>query len=55
MDINTFHSILTVIALLVFSGIVFWAYSGRSKQPFERAALSVLQDEPAQSGEGVER
>jgi cytochrome c oxidase cbb3-type subunit 4 len=55
MDVNTFHSILTVVAFLVFSGIVFWAYSGRSRQRFEQAALSVLRDEPVQSEEGVGR
>ena len=45
MDVNTFRSVLTAVALLVFLGIVFWAYSSRSKKPFEHAALSVLNDD----------
>jgi cytochrome c oxidase cbb3-type subunit IV len=55
MDVNLFHSILTVLATLVFAGIVFWAYSGRSKKHFEQAAWSVLRDEHADDGEGVRR
>ncbi len=53
MDVSTFHSILTVVALLVFSGIVFWAYSSKSKQQFERAALSVLNDEHDEGSKGA--
>jgi cbb3-type cytochrome oxidase subunit 3 len=55
MDVTMFHSILTVLAALVFGGIVFWAYSGRSKKQFEQAAWSVLRDEHADGGEGVQR
>jgi cytochrome c oxidase cbb3-type subunit 4 len=53
MDVNTFRSVLAVVALLVFLGIVFWAYSGRSKKPFELAALSVLNDEHDDDGKGA--
>ena len=53
MDVNTFRSILAVVALLVFAGIVFWAYSGRSRKQFEQAALSVLHEEHVDGGEGT--
>ena len=53
MDVNMFRSILAVVALLVFLGIVLWAYSGKSKKYFEQAALSVLNDEHDHDGKGA--
>ncbi len=38
MDINTLRSIMTVAALIVFLGIVFWAWSGKRGRDFEQAA-----------------
>ena len=38
MDINTLRSISTVAALLVFLGIVWWAYSKNRKEDFDEAA-----------------
>ncbi|MBK6866463.1 MAG: cbb3-type cytochrome c oxidase subunit 3 [Burkholderiales bacterium] len=38
MDINLLRSIVTVVALLVFIGIVAWAWSSRNKQRFDEAA-----------------
>lgn len=38
MDINTLRSITTVAALLVFLGIVWWAWSKRRKSDFDEAA-----------------
>lgn len=38
MDINFVRGIVTVVALLVFIGIVAWAWSGRNKARFEEAA-----------------
>ncbi len=32
-------STLTALSFLVFIGIIVWAYSGRRKSAFERAAL----------------
>ena len=39
-----FHAYFTVIMLLVFIGIVLWAYSSRRKQDFEEAARLPLTD-----------
>lgn len=45
MDLNDLRSAITVLSFLAFMGIVFWAYSGRSKGMFDRAARSVLEEE----------
>jgi cytochrome c oxidase cbb3-type subunit 4 len=45
MDLNDLRSALTVLSFLAFMGIVFWAYSGRSKGTFDRAARSVLEEQ----------
>jgi cytochrome c oxidase cbb3-type subunit IV len=38
MDINDFRSIITVLSLLCFIGIVWWAFSRGSKKGFDEAA-----------------
>jgi cytochrome c oxidase cbb3-type subunit IV len=38
MDINTLRSIVTVVALITFCGIVAWAWSRRNAAGFEEAA-----------------
>lgn len=38
MDINEMRSLITVIGLLCFLSIVFWAYSRKRKQDFAEAA-----------------
>lgn len=38
MDINTLRSIVTVVSLVCFIGIVLWAWSGRNRAAFEQAA-----------------
>jgi cytochrome c oxidase cbb3-type subunit IV len=38
MDINVLRSIITVLSLLAFIGIVVWAYSKNRRQQFEEAA-----------------
>ena len=38
MDINTLRSIVTVVAFVVFIGIVIWAWSGRNRARFDEAA-----------------
>ena len=47
MDLNDARAFMTVVALVTFIGIVVWAYSGRRKQDFERAARMALEDEEA--------
>ena len=45
MDINDLRSIVTVVSLLTFLGIVAWAWSKRNKDRFEEAAQLPFQDE----------
>ena len=39
------HSIWTVLLVMVFAGIVFWAYGRNRKSDFEAAAKLPLNDE----------
>ena len=51
--LNDIRAAMTVIAFTTFLGIVFWAYSNRRKEAFERAARMVLDDDqPMQGGSG---
>lgn len=45
MDINTLRSLVTVVSLLVFLGIVAWAWSRRNRERFDEAAQLPFQDE----------
>ena len=45
MDKIMLHSIWTVVLLVVFVGIVFWAWSGKRKESFRDAANLPLEDE----------
>ena len=45
MDINDLRSVFTVLAVLMFVGIVWWAYSDRRKHAYEEAAMLPLEDD----------
>jgi cytochrome c oxidase cbb3-type subunit 4 len=45
MDINDLRSALTVLSLLLFIGIVWWAYSDRRKKAYDEAARLPLDDD----------
>lgn len=48
MDINDLRSVITVLSLISFIGIVVWAYSSRRKSQFEEAAnLPFAEDDRA--------
>ena len=52
MDINDLRSIVTVVSLLTFLGVVWWAYGVKSnKQRFEEAANLPFADEEADRAE----
>ena len=38
MDIIDLRSVMTVVSLLTFVGIVAWAWSGRNQSSFDEAA-----------------
>lgn len=41
----TIHSIWTVVLVIIFIGIVAWAWSGRRKADFDEASRLVLDDD----------
>ena len=45
MDINDLRSIVTVVSLLTFVGIVVWAWSKRNKADFDEAARLPFKDD----------
>ena len=45
MDINDLRAWHTAVLLVLFIGIVVWAYSKRRKQPFDEAANLPFADE----------
>jgi cytochrome c oxidase cbb3-type subunit IV len=45
MDINDLRSIVTVVSMLTFVGIVIWAWSKRNQADFEEAARLPLHDD----------
>ncbi|MBS7807716.1 CcoQ/FixQ family Cbb3-type cytochrome c oxidase assembly chaperone [Variovorax sp. PCZ-1] len=45
MDINTLRSAVTVVSLVVFIAIVWWAVAARNRSRFEQAAQLPLLEE----------
>ena len=45
MDINTIRSLITVLSLVAFLGIVFWAWSPKRKPAFDEAANLPFDDD----------
>ncbi len=45
MDINVVREVVMVLSVLVFAGIVWWAYGPSRRSRFDRAAVSVLEDD----------
>jgi len=45
VDLSDVRASLTLVMLVVFVGIVVWAYSSKRKKQFDEAARSVLEDD----------
>lgn len=45
MSISFVQTVWTVIAFVIFVGIVIWAWSGRRKEAFDKAARMALDDD----------
>lgn len=43
MDLSMLNSIITVISLIVFLGILYWAYAKQNKERFEAIGKSLLE------------
>ena len=48
MDFTLIQALWSIVILITFLGIVFWAYSGKRKADFEEAARLPFDDEPSQ-------
>ena len=45
MNSGTFYGLLTLILMLLFTGIVAWAWSARRRETYDAAARTPLEDE----------
>jgi cytochrome c oxidase cbb3-type subunit 4 len=45
MDINDMRTVVTVVSLLTFIGIIVWAWSKRNKRDFDEAAQLPFKDD----------
>ena len=52
MDFSAFHSWWTLILMVVFVGIVRWAYSAKRKADFDEAAQIPLHDDDEANANG---
>lgn len=55
MDLGTLRGLLTAALLLLFLGVVFWAYSRRRRADFEQASRLPLEEQahpPASGSDG---
>ncbi len=45
MDFATFNGLYTLFLIVIFVGLIFWAYSKKQKKSFDNIANSIF-DEP---------
>jgi cytochrome c oxidase cbb3-type subunit 4 len=45
MDYSLIQAVWTIVVMVLFVGIVFWAYSGKRRQRFEEAAQIPFMEE----------
>jgi cytochrome c oxidase cbb3-type subunit 4 len=50
MDVNDLRSVVTLVSLLVFVGIVAWAWSRSNRTRFDVAARLPFDDNPHNGG-----
>ena len=56
MDIAVFHGLWTAALLVIFVGIVIWAWSGKRKRDFDEAAhIPFDGEEPDATSTGTKR
>jgi len=46
MDFTLFQSLWTIVVMVTFLGIVWWAFSSKRKAAFDEAARVPFEDEP---------
>ena len=52
MDMTQIHSLWTLIVLVTFIGIIFWAFSKKRRSSFDEASRLPLEDEQVSSEKG---
>ena len=50
MDSGTFFGLLTLVLMLLFVGIVVWAWSARRRDTYDAAARAPLEDDVSNTG-----
>ena len=45
MDINDFRGLITLVTMIAFGGVCWWAYSSRNRGRFEDDAMLPFADE----------
>ncbi len=55
MDINTWRGIATIVVMIAFLGICFWAYSSKRKADFKEAANLPFADDNNGETQGERR
>jgi len=48
MDYGTFSGLYTLFLLLIFIGIIVWAFSRKRRKSFDEASRLIFDDKPAQ-------
>jgi cytochrome c oxidase cbb3-type subunit 4 len=49
MDVNTLQGLFTIVAMLAFLGVVWWAYRSTNRKRFEEDARIPFADEAGNS------
>lgn len=52
MDVGTVRGLITLLLMLAFIGLVFWAYSRRRKADFDEMAQLPFREYPSEKDEG---
>jgi cytochrome c oxidase cbb3-type subunit 4 len=52
MDIGTIRGLVTLLLMLAFIGLVFWAYSKRRKADFDEMAQLPFREYPSDKDQG---
>jgi cytochrome c oxidase cbb3-type subunit 4 len=55
MDVNTFRGLITLVAMLAFLGVVWWAYRAANRRRFEKDALLPFADDAGDSATSGDR
>ena len=55
MDVNTVRGLFTLVAMLAFLGVVWWAYRSANRRRFEEDALLPFNDEAGDSSADGDR